>query len=195
MTLKEWLTVQSVKTIWSRPRSFFHVNSNLSHFNTFGITVVKFCFIGHMFFGTFVDWLISLLVVIDVLTERGRRGRRKQTRYFVTSSQPFCIVCALMRHSRKTLKRLWSKWEIPPKNGKANRGLLPQGLTCYTIPFSIQPALIFSAEPDNPNMPWFGSHADRNGSPSMFWFQCILSMWKSYFPNTSAISLNDSLIN
>ena len=34
---------------------------------------------------------------------------------------------------------IWgTKWEIPPKNGKANSSLLPQGFTCYTIPFSIQ---------------------------------------------------------
>lgn len=117
---------------------FFHLNLNVSLSKYFWNNSCEVLFHCPYVSATFVDWLNSLLDVIDVLTERGRRGRRKQTRYFVTSSQPFCIVCALMRHSRKALKRLWHKWEIPPKNGKANRGLLPQGFTCYTIPFSIQ---------------------------------------------------------
>lgn len=51
------------------------------------------------------------------------------------------------------------------------------------------------AEPDHPNMPWFGSQTNQNGSRSVFWFQCIFSMWKSYFPNPWEIWLNDRLIN
>lgn len=34
--------------------------------------------------------------------------------------------------------RLKQKWEMPPKNGNATTGLLPLGLKCYVIPFSIQ---------------------------------------------------------
>lgn len=141
MMLQEGHTVYKV---WNKSEInlaisvFFHLNLNVSLSKYFWNNSCEVLFHCPYVSATFVDWLNSLLVVIDVLTERGRRGRRKQTRYFVTSSQPFCIVCALMRHSRKALKRLWHKWEIPPKNGKANRGLLPQGVTCYTIPFSIQ---------------------------------------------------------
>lgn len=132
------------------------------------------------------------------MESRDRRGRRvTEVMLCNIQSTLFVLCCVLLVYLNKVTQEclyVWGRHEkyLPIMEKLTGAGSLRGSrVILFLFPFSagifcwaelkLQSEAQLKAEPDHLNMPWFGNQTNRNGSGSVFWFQCIFFVGNHVF--------------